>query len=83
MASVFVIFYFVSAATGSSQKEVTLNAQRTSGNGAVLVHNRQSTTISDGNFEINVKDQAQDYDMKLSLDASWGFVEAEQSSIVL
>eukprot|EP01084_Bolivina_argentea_P160048 278738_1 len=54
------------------QKETTLNAQIPSRHGAVLYPNTNNTAVSGTTYKITVSSE-DGYDIRLSLDESWGF----------
>eukprot|EP01084_Bolivina_argentea_P134106 236618_1 len=64
------------------QQEATLNAQSSNTNGASISRNPASVSTSGPNFNIDVKLQ-DPYDLKLSLDDSWGFHASTNSTITL
>eukprot|EP00486_Rosalina_sp_Unknown_P004482 CAMPEP_0201568410 /NCGR_PEP_ID=MMETSP0190_2-20130828/9473_1 /ASSEMBLY_ACC=CAM_ASM_000263 /TAXON_ID=37353 /ORGANISM="Rosalina sp." /LENGTH=348 /DNA_ID=CAMNT_0047989495 /DNA_START=9 /DNA_END=1051 /DNA_ORIENTATION=+ len=65
------------------QKSVSLNAQTISGNGALVSRNPAVATISGTTWNIQVGPQEDDYDLKLSLDSSWGFKSSIESTITI
>ena len=64
------------------QKDVTLDAQTPSQNGGSISYNSDTVSVSGTDYNINVQTQ-NGYDMKLSLDESWGFTSTVNSSTIL
>ena len=62
---------------------VSLNAQTISGNGALVSRNPSAATINGTAWNIKVGPQEDDYDLKLSLDSSWGFKQNIESTITI
>ena len=77
-----VIASWLQFASCQTQRDVTLDAQTPQQNGGSVSYISDTVSVSGTDYNINVQTN-NDYDIKLSLDQSWGFVSTVNSTIIL